>query len=421
MFLPTLLLVLGPGPVQDLNDPGLRALPFARAPVFAEPNRIALTPLLDGVIEEEEWDLLMQEDYVEGYLQWEPGKLHVAGKLPVGQDLLLSMDVSGDGWLVGKDNLQIRISFDNRPRVSTQVLDATNPHGPVWRPFPSLATASGIVATSDGEDWQFELTLEDPGMGILPTAATKTFMRMDAVDFDWGNPEPFLPRLLAPVRFVTERSGGLLAGLTWKPELRPRVVTPGDSIRVRMNFTGSNELELGRFDLRAEGFARAGSTELGVPFPEFDRRQRAFVDYETRLPKEHPFGFRVVRGVLHGSDGVPTIVQTSFQVAPLLQFDVVQRTFAVREEARVEKVPIYFQSNTGARLNGSYTVRAPAGWRVVSGVDRPFLIYEPRGRARRVFELEIPGGTEGTFPLMVKARMGDQEVEERVWVTVGGQ
>jgi hypothetical protein len=416
MLLPALAWVLVSGPVQI--DVPRSSVPFAQAPLIAEPNRIALTPILDGSIEEEEWDLLVEDDEMEGFLQWQPGKLHIAGRLPVGRDILLSMDVSGNGWLVGKDNLQVRVSFDGRPRVSAQLLDATNPHGPIWRNLEGISAASSIRARSDGSGWTFEATLEDPGAGILPNKDSKTFLRMDAVDFDWGNPEPFLPRLLAPVRFVMERSGGLLSGLDWKPEMRARVVMPGDPFRIRMNFSGAAGASMTRIEMRTEGPSKDEMAQVVLPFPDFDRRNRAFVDYESRIPREHPFGFRVMRGVIQGSDGVPALVQASYEVAPLLQFDVVRQALPIRADARMEKIAIWFQSNSMNRVSGHYTIFPPQGWRVLTGVERPFLIYQPRGKVRRVFELEVPGGAKGTYPLLVKALVGDREFEERFWVTV---
>ena len=49
-------------------------------------------------------------------------------------------DVSGDGWLVGKDNIEARVSWNGgSPKVHVRVLDATDAAGP---PATSSSTAS---------------------------------------------------------------------------------------------------------------------------------------------------------------------------------------------------------------------------------------------------------------------------------------
>ena len=100
----------------------LLATALAQKPV--DPVLLALTPVLDGRLDPEEWLPIEMSAGFAGYLQWEPGALHFAGVAPKDTDVVLYLDLSADGWLVGDDNREIRIRFDIGTAVATaRVLD----------------------------------------------------------------------------------------------------------------------------------------------------------------------------------------------------------------------------------------------------------------------------------------------------------
>ena len=70
-----------------------------------DPLRLALTPQLDGVVMDQEWDQLVQTPDGPVFFQWEPGAIYWAAKAKPGTDVVLSLDLAGDGWLVGDDNI----------------------------------------------------------------------------------------------------------------------------------------------------------------------------------------------------------------------------------------------------------------------------------------------------------------------------
>src|SRR4051794_27770199 len=83
--------------------------PFAAAQAVAESNRIAVTPKINGKLDEEEWDPLASDAATKTFFQWEPGRLHAAAAVPNGEDMVVSIDARGNGWLIGSDNLEIRV------------------------------------------------------------------------------------------------------------------------------------------------------------------------------------------------------------------------------------------------------------------------------------------------------------------------
>ncbi len=133
--------------------------------VPAYEQRIAVSPRLDGEIEPEEWDDFATVGDTQTWFQWEPGVLHAAAKLPVGQDLLVSLDLRGDGWLVGSDNLEVRLTWDgSRAKATLRRLDATHPEGPEWSDASDISPCLAFAATGDSAHWTAEMWLHGGGM-----------------------------------------------------------------------------------------------------------------------------------------------------------------------------------------------------------------------------------------------------------------
>jgi len=408
-------------PVATENPTPVRqAAPFSTPFVVAEPARLALTPKIDGKLEEEEWDPIIGEAGMKGFFQWEPRKLHVAATVPSGHDLILSLDLKSNGWLVGADNLEIRVGTkDGVNRVMGRLVDATQVAGPQWVELPGIGMAA-VVASSTGEaGTTYEVTLNDPNLGLLPRDPdSKLSLRMDSVPSEAAAIEPYIPRVMTPVTLAFQRAAALAPALRWKTEGAGVAVMPGDSVRLRETFNGTDKLGIQRLSLRTEGFARRATNELTVPFPGFDNKGRAFVDYGTRVQPEAELGYRILRGELTSSDGVTALLQTSYRIAPVVDFDLVRERFTTSDQPKTVRLTYFLRSNSPRRVDGTITLLPPDNFRVVSGNDKGFIISSPRGGVRRVFELEIPAGTKGVIPILVRTEIGGKSKDETIYLNV---
>lgn len=394
---------------------------FTALPVVAEPSRIALTPKLDGRIEPEEWDAFSSSGGITTFFQWEPGRLFAAAKLPEGKDLLVSVDLKANGWLNGKDNVEIRVHWaGDRPQCTVRTLDGTPVEGPEWIDSAPFEESLACAAVREGGHWTVELSLNDPGIRALPQEAGKKLaVRFDAIEPDFKL-EPFQPRVLAPVETAMEYGASVPGGLRWKPQIVSRGVAPGSSIRIRMTFNGENSLNLSRIAMRTEGLAGADTAKLERPFPAFDNKGRAFVDYDTSVTPTATEGYRVMRTTVTDDQGQSAILRTSYFIAPTVVLDLAAPG-KLKESEKEQRVrfSVYARSNTTRRVNGVLRVQAPEGWSVESGDDKAFLIAIPYGSVRRVFDLVVPAGVKGTFALKLQADLGGKSYSHAEWVTVG--
>ena len=397
------------------------AVDFQKPIALVETQRIALTPVLDGVISEEEWDPLAIEGGTSTYFQWEPTALHLAAKMPLGNDLVVSLDFGANGWLIGKDNLELRLHPDASGTVTVtgRILDGTGINGPVWLPVPGFAVSSSGVAKVDGDSLTLEATVRDPGLGLLPLSDGKAVtLRADASPSGGTDTPAYLPRVLSPVKLGFYRSAGLPSGLTFRPEGEARSVVPTQSLGVRLTFEGQGDLGLARVDMRAEGPARSIVNLMEVPFPGFDRKGRAFVDYDTAIAPTSALGYRILRGTVQTKDGVPGITQTSFRVSPLIDIDLVREDLPAADHDRSQKLSFYLKSNSGRGTAGSVKVTLPEPLRILNGADRRFEIARGRGGSRQVFEIYIPKGASGTFPVTFDLVVNKEPSTQKGFITI---
>lgn len=390
---------------------------FAAPQAVANKDRLALSPKIDGIFSPEEWDPFTTFDGGEAYFQWEPKKVYVAAVVPIGKDLVASLDLNGNGWLIGDDNLQVRVSWNGTTAaVSLALLDCTNPSGPKWVEVPEFMKSVKVAATAGATNWSVELGLVDPGKRLLPRAANEDIgVRCDAVDSEIKDLPAYLPRIVTPLKLRLERGINLPTGLKWKPEFKGRSVVPGAGIKVRFTFNGDDAMVMKRIEMRTEGLAEDATTLKAQPFPKFDQKNRAFVDYDTRVASTAEGGYRIVRATIQNAQGEPTICQASYEIAAPVSFDLMlPKKLASTGKPQTLKISVYIRSNVAGRIDGTFVAVPPQGWEVGKGNDKAFIIYASRGSVRKVFDLTIPADAKGSYPIRFVADLGHGNTVEEI-------
>lgn len=389
-------------PIQDPSD-------FE----VAEPIRLAMTPRLDGELSPEEWDRLSSSGGVQSYLQWEPGWLFAAAEIPAGQDLKVSLDLNGDGWLVGRDNIEVRVRYaDGAAQVQLRRLDATDRNGPVWTEAKVIPEIITTAARSTAQGWFFEMKMLDADLPKIESGR-KLGVRMDSVAPDEVEATAFLPRRTALCSLQWDRGSGMIEGFKWGAEYRARSVVPGESIPIRLNMTVPAGSPFGRIQLRTEGDPKIGSANQDLPFPKIDSRQRAMVDYRLDVSTGATTGYRTLLATLVGEGGQTTTLRTSFLVSEPIRFDLtLPENLTSQPGNQVIKGSVRLRSQTTKRVDGVFQIIAPDGWTVIRGSEQKFGIFHPRGTARVGLELVSPPGVRGLIPLKLRATVGDKVIEE---------
>lgn len=393
---------------------------FAAQADVRQVNRIALTPQLDGVIAEEEWERLNAGGDHPSFFQWEPDTLYFAAKAKVGEAIVVSLDYNGDGWLIGDDNIEFRMEMVNGTLTSQmRRLDGTDPQGPRWTDKEIMGQSFRAAVSQEGDVWAIE-SAWTPFFDQSPEAGRIVGIRIDPRPVGEVEAAAFLPRTMSFVGLRWDNSENLFVGLAWQPGFRVRSVARDDGLKVRYEFTQSADCPvLKSVSFRGEGLAREDISTLTNPFPSFNSRGRAGMDYASQIGQSATSGYRVLRATVVASDGSESILRSSFRISDLVDFDVrLPKVLEAKVEAQIVRGSVVLDSQGFGRVEGTFSVIAPPEWTVTKGKDEKFLIYHSRGVARMPVELVVPNGTRGVFPLTFRATVGERVMTKTIFMPV---
>lgn len=394
--------------------------PFIDVQDVADRTRLALTPKLDGVIEPEEWDPFVQTADYSSYFQWEPGKIYIAAKAPVGDEVVFSFDLKNNGWLVGRDNLEVRLRHTEAGlQIIGRVLDADNKNGPKWIDVPGIAAAADSASTisDDGKTWTGEVALNDPGTGYFPDGPGNIGARVDLVSMDAQEVAAYVPRAVQTMKLGYKRATGLPGGVIWEPQHEGEYVAPGRSLSLRYTFRGNDANVFQRVAMRSEGFAKNSTNSLEVPFPKLDKKGRAFVDYNTRIEPDASTGYRVAQCLITSKDGATAMGQASYRVAPDIDMELVREDIKRSDKPSLLKVTIYLRSNSQDKFKGILHMTPPTGFTILTGNDMPFVLYKTQ-TVRRVMELSVPANAVGTYSFDMTSKVGHDDYHHTGYLTI---
>jgi len=385
--------------------------------VPVHPVRIALTPRIDGRVDPSEWDLLYDNGSAQTYMQWEPDKLFFGLCAPDGSDLVVSLDVQGDGWLVGDDNLELRVRRGSAgPEVSYRSLDATDPAGPVWLPadVPAESVRAAVGAGC------IELAFQ-PRRDLAPKAGDRIGVRMDAIPTGNDMGAAYLPRPVAIVRLETESGIGLPPGFSWKPNLASRSVAREDDFKARFLLSRESEdVVFEKVTASLEGDSAEVMSVTEGPFPGWGRNNGAVYDYASPVRKDSEPGYRVLRLELARPGGEVTVLRTSIRVAQLVDLEPdMPKVLPFSDGAQVVRGKIVVRSNGRNRIDGVLRIQGPETWTVTKGKESKYTIYHSRGVAKVPFEIVVPRGELGTGRIVLTTQIGDRTIEQEVFLPVG--
>lgn len=385
-----------------------------------QPVRLAITPILDGKLDSEEWDVLAQSELAETFFQWEPETLYWAARTKAGQDVVFSYDANADGWLVGDDNLEFRVTFDeSQPSVTIRRLSGTDPNGPKWVDANVVTESVKVMASQTNDSWEVECSYTPPGTES-PQEGKRVGVRVDVINKGESTGEPFVPRVMSFVNLQFDMGMNLPSGFSWKPDFLVRSVPVDDSFKVKYGFKRTEKVDFSQVDYRAEGFAKPLMAAGTKPFPEWDKKGHIGENYATIIASNAPVGYRVLRLTLTGTDKTETVLRSSFRIAELVDFDAhLPSKLSLDPEARIIRGSVDLRSNGLKRINGLFNLKTHDSWTATRGKSTPFVIYRSRGVAKIPVELIVPKDCVGVFPLTFTVTIGDKVITKTKYIPVG--
>jgi len=373
-----------------------------QAPV---PNRLAMTPSIDGKLSVEEWDHLSDSFGMTSYFQWEPGALFGAFEAPKDAAVRWRFDFKGDGFDKGNDNLELLIRKGvSGPEVTvSQAVGDQLISGLAKELIMKFMTVSVV---DQGDRWTGEFKLNQFGQ-INIGNNDLIGVRVDPVFSNQVRIEGGLQTV--PLRLALDRSFGLPSGVKWQPEFPLRSVVPGETIKLRMNFNKEEAWNPTRIEMRTVGKVGEFTPATSIPFPPFDKKSRSISDYIANVTPGAPTGWTVLLVRITDADGQNSVIQSSYQITESVKIN--------QGAMKIETMPdgtwrikgeVVLRSQTRNSIKAKVYYSVPEGWAITKGNDAKAMIYHSRGSLIMPFELRGVTGMTGLLPITVKLQIGER-------------
>lgn len=359
------------------------------------------------------------------YLDWDSDALYVAAIVPNGSDLVLSFDGNNDGFLIGNDNLELRVKVGQTPSLTARIMDGNNRVAPTWLDASGYVSASAVsVQPHDGTSQVVLLKIVDPGYGIVvPKVGSKLAMRVDLIASAAGPTEAFLPRALTQLSFVTHQAVVAQAGIEATIDPDRLQSSPGTTTEMPWNFSSTPTTNLVGVATSMEAPNTDLASQTITPLPALDAKFTTGVSQLMTLSSAVKPGVAVLDAEVTGKVGAGATATAikhrfSFTINDDIEIDASSFKTVLSPKNPNITSTLKLYSHTDKRVQGSFEVIPPTDWRVIKGTGEPFYIYSRKGHAVRGFVLAPPPGAKGSFPIILRALVPGKTFVKTIWITI---
>jgi hypothetical protein len=396
---------------------GQASIHFRERPRYpTDPQRLRRTAQIDGVLTDGEWDpfYTISDGPIKGtiYCNWDDNYLYLAARTEGPANVLFDVDMGGDGWLRGADNLEIvvgSVADGGMPTVSARLLDAASSKDmPTWNETAvdsktlvvaekitngtqvlEIAipknTASLVLRPGATIGIRAELMPPGPVAAFVPTAAFEPHLLLDAV--------------LVEARTVA--AGGINPRLT----LSDYKCIPGQTLFATLELLNQTDLTVPIKSVLWTGngnSANAVNTLREIAVAPLSGMKRAKLGYKTPLPDNLSVGSYMLTVTVELEGGKQVQSAASFTVVEPIQVQMSSTPDPVSIVGQTKlTVSVDVFSAVPNHFHGDVELtNAPSGWQLEGGKKR--VLYIDREDSRRAVDyvLKLPSNTAaGDYPL----------------------
>ncbi|HLK61391.1 MAG TPA: hypothetical protein VKU00_32880 [Chthonomonadaceae bacterium] len=400
------------------QPPAASGIKFRERPRYvSDPQRLRRMVHVDGVLSDGEWDpfYTIDDGAIKGtvYVNWDDNYLYLAAKTDGEATVLFDIDMGGDGWLRGADNVELVIGSapvgGSGPTIVARLLDAaSSKDAPAWNET-SIDPKSLIVAekiTNGTQVVEIAIPKTTPGLVLRPgvSMGIRAEFLPPASAAAYVPTAPFEPHLLLDTVLVESRmlpAAGLNPHLT----LSDYKCIPGQNLFATLELQNQTDLNV---PIRSVLWSGNGASinavntlrEVNVkPIPGMKRTK---LTYKTQIPDNLPLGSYMLNVTVETEGGKQVQASAAFAVVePVqVQMSATPQPVAIVGPTRLT-VEVNVFSAVPDHLRGDAELTLiPAGWEVEGGAKHGvFVAHEDRTGVAR-FILKIPSNTPaGSFPI----------------------
>lgn len=393
------------------------APPAASAEEAAAPEIAVLahSPILDGVLENDQWTAVRSYSLDGATLSisaaWDSGRLYLAVESPQAPALLVFLDAEADGWRAGANNYEIKIVPGAPAAVTARRYNALLPSDKSGPQLPTvLLGARAVSKTTDGR----MLTEIE-----VPAGQTRGLVFADGARLAVGastlgpGPGPVAPEdpasSVTAITLKDEIAPTAVDGLKLDIRIKDRRVVPGQTLS--LDFHADN--------VGAEPFAYRHFTIGGEPrvadLLNFLRVRGGTLQpgkglkwgFSTDLPETMPLGTFSVAAEFALEDGRTARVLSSFEVVEPVEASLDAGNGPIAPGGE-RKLYVTIRNNCNRPINGLVSLSVPE--QLAPGLSRnsaKYLVRSENSETRVEFRLKHPGAIPpGEYPVGAEVRTG---------------
>lgn len=399
--------------------PGVRA--FADDAVTPpDTDILKRTPLIDGVIEDGEWDTFYSISS-EGWeatatANWDNRNLYVGARSNKPIDLLAVLDANADGWFHGDENYEFQAmrSGDGNVAVTVSRYESRNIKTPSAAPVsPGEAALVELRSGKSGDDYAVEMRVPAALVrGYRLTDGKKIGLRIalktEEGDSGWVPAGPVGDT--RECRLVT-RKFATLKPLEVGFDIKETTVARGEELSGKFHLTnsGNETLNVREFVLAGEGKSGDYLSSQKVRIESLAPKKHVSHGFRTLIPRDMPTGSWALGAEVSSADGRLGAALVSFDVVDPFEIELRIPTAPVPADAKDVSFTIAVYNYTRGNLRGEAKITLPIGWELWREADKREFSVRPGGAVTPVlFKAKPPLGEMG-------------EVSVKAEVTVGGE
>lgn len=388
------------------------------------------TPVINGQIEQGEWDSFYRFDYgdlqVATYVNWDGENLYVASKSTSPTDLLVILDANNDGWFHGMDNYEFvarRSEPGGNPTLAVSRYESQKTPGNSGSPLTATEAAAFTLKTGTGEKlYVYELAIPKSSVAGLNLKSGKKIGLKVAVgiggaDMIWVPTAPLGET--QTVELVSTKSSSS-APLNVNVQIRDARIAPGEELIAKITVKNTGETAVPVDTLVVGGEGRTSKT-LGsqlIRLEEIKPGKSFTTTFRTPVPRTATTGSAALGVELRSGDNPVASSLLSFDIVPAYE---VKLGIGDRPLQRgvYSRIAAFVKNNTQKEIHGKIKLSLPDGWTFRWSQDsKDFYIRQEESEQAIVFRVKPPTNPQAKTPVLAEIKIGDQVISTSGIITV---
>ena len=397
------------------------AAPAAAAVIAPDTGIFERTPVIDGVVEDGEWDKFYSYSCggweVATYADWDTRNLYIAAMSNRPIDLLGVLDANDDGWFHGDENFEFRgtRAADGSITLAVCRYESRNIKLPVATPVTAAEAALvDMKSTKSADSYMIEMRVPVALVrGLKLSDGKKIGFQIDVKstpeDAGWVPSNQIGD--VRDCRLVT-RKFAALKPLVLGFDLKDTSVARGEELVGRFHLTngGSESLDAASYVVAGEGKAGGYLSSERIRIEGLPPKKHISREIRTVVPAGMPTGsWALGAEVRSAADTRLGGALISFEVVDPFDVELRLPTTDVRADVKDVTFQVVVRNNTRRAIRGKAKFVLPIGWEIWRNADTRDFAAGPRGStAFAVFKAKPPLGEMGSVPVKTIVTVGTE-------------